>query len=49
MKTLNYGKLFTWAGALLSFSACVGYLFARDWRRAGYFFFAGCLNVTLAL
>jgi hypothetical protein len=46
---MNYGKVLTSVIAVLSFLAAAGYAVAGDWRRAAYFFFAGCLNATFVL
>jgi hypothetical protein len=44
---LNYGQLGAWAGAFLSLGSAIGYLAARDYRRALYFLFAFCITVCV--
>ena len=46
---MNYGKAITWCIVILSVGAAVGYGVAGDYRKALYFFFAGCLNATFVL
>ena len=45
----NWGKILTWAVVVLYFGATIGYAIVGDWRRTAYFFFAGCLTITLAV
>ena len=45
---MNWGTYISWAGALLSLGASIGYLFARDYRRAAYFFFGFCITAVIA-
>lgn len=47
VKGMNYGKLLGWTIATLSFGAALGYALAKDYRRALYWFFAGCITVVL--
>ena len=35
-----------WAGAGLALTSAIGYAFAKDWRRALYFFFGACITVV---
>ena len=44
---LNWGQIIAWAGALLSLGAAIGYAFAKDWRHALYFLFAGCITIVV--
>jgi hypothetical protein len=45
---MNWGQLGAWAGALLSLSSSIGYLFAGDIRRTLYFFFGFCITAVVA-
>jgi hypothetical protein len=40
---------FPWLMAAESFSAAVFYIFAKDWRHAMYWFFAGCITVSVII
>jgi hypothetical protein len=46
---MNYGKVFSWTIIGLSFAAAIGYACAANWQRAAYWFFAGCIAVTVTL
>ena len=41
---MNWGQIGGWAGALFALGTSVGYAYARDYRRALYFFFAFCIT-----
>jgi hypothetical protein len=44
---VNWGNVGAWAGAFLSLGSAVGYLIAKDYRRALYFLFA--FGITLVV
>lgn len=44
---MNWGQIGGWAGALFALGTSVGYAYARDYRRALYFFFAFCITLTV--
>lgn len=44
---MNWGRIFGWALAGMTFACSVGYAFAHDWRRAIYFALCGAINVTV--
>jgi hypothetical protein len=44
---MNYGRLLAYTSVVLCFGACVGYAMVKDWRRSAYYFFAGCITVTV--
>lgn len=44
---MNIGQISAWAGALLSLASAVGYLCAKDYRRALYFLFVFAITVTV--
>lgn len=44
---VNWGFVGGWAGALLALGTSFGYLAMKDYRKALYFFFAFCINLTI--
>ena len=44
---MNYGTLISWISVGLCAASSIGYYCAGDVRRALYFFFAGCITVTV--
>lgn len=46
---LNWGKSFAFAQLLLCIAASIGYLFAKDWRRAIYWGAAAVISGSITL
>lgn len=46
---MNYGKLFAYAIAVLSFAASIGYAAIKNWRMSCYWLFAGALTLTVTI
>lgn len=44
---MNLGRALATANVLLSVGACLGYLYARDWKHALYWFFAAGITATV--
>lgn len=44
---MNWGRVFGWTIATLSFGASIGYLFAKNYRLSLYWFFATCITVVV--
>jgi hypothetical protein len=46
---MNWGKILTWAMAVLCLAASVGYFWQGDWKRGVYFVLCTGLNTVMAL
>jgi len=44
---MNTGKALATTNIVLSTGACLGYLYARDWRHAAYWFFAAGITFVV--
>lgn len=49
LEFFNLGRAFPVLIIVLMFCAAAAAVYVGDWRRAGYWFFAGALNVCVAL
>ena len=44
---MNYGKGLAVMQMVIAFAASIGYAVAKDYKRAAYWFFAGCIIWTV--
>lgn len=44
---MNYGKILATVSIVISVAACIGYLFAKDYRRAIYWASAATLTASV--